>query len=39
MKILKYFIEFIVVSVLFLIFKILGYRLSSNFGSFIGKIF
>ncbi len=39
MKILKYFIEFIIVSVLFLIFKILGYRLSSNFGSFIGKIF
>ena len=38
-KILKYFIEFIVVDSLFLIFKILGYRLSSNFGSFIGKIF
>ena len=39
MKILKYFVEFIIISILFLIFKILGYRLSSNLGGFIGQIF
>ena len=39
MKILKYFFEFIIISILFLIFKMLGYKLSSNLGGFIGQIF
>lgn len=39
MKILKYFFEFIIISTLFLIFKMLGYKLSSNLGGFIGQIF
>jgi len=37
MKILKYFIEFIFIIFLFAIFKILGFKLSSNFGSWIGR--
>tara|TARA_Y100000817_G_C16369486_1_gene329631 strand:- start:33 stop:395 length:363 start_codon:yes stop_codon:yes gene_type:complete len=39
MKKIIYFIEFILVRLLFLIFKILGYRLASNLGFFIGKNF
>ena len=37
MKIIKYFFEFIFISVLLLLFKILGYRLASNVGAFIGR--
>ena len=37
MKSLIYLIEFIFISLLFVIFKILGYKLASNFGFFIGK--
>ena len=36
MKILKYFIEFLFIIILFIIFKILGIKYASNFGSFIG---
>tara|TARA_B100000989_G_scaffold287774_1_gene257734 strand:+ start:8463 stop:9326 length:864 start_codon:yes stop_codon:yes gene_type:complete len=39
MKILKYFIEFIIIKFLFIIFKIIGYKNSSNLGAIIGKIF
>ena len=39
MKIIKYFFEFIFVSVFFIIFKIIGYKNASNLGSFIGRIF
>ena len=39
MKIVIYFFEFILVSLLLIIFKILGYKLASNFGFFIGKTF
>ena len=39
MKIVIYFIEFILISFLLIIFKILGYKLASNFGFFIGKTF
>jgi len=39
MKIIKYFLEFIFISILFLIFKIIGYKNSSNLGETIGKIF
>ena len=38
MKIIKYFIEFIFIIILFIVFKILGYKLASNFGSFIGGL-
>ena len=39
MKTVIYFFEFVLVSLLLIIFKILGYKLASNFGFFIGKIF
>ena len=39
MKILKYFIEFIFIVFLFTLFKILGFKLSSNIGGQIGKLF
>ncbi len=37
MKIIKYFFEFIFIFTFFFIFKIIGYKNASNFGSFIGK--
>ena len=39
MKKLIYFIEFIFVYLLFIFFKLLGYRISSNLGNLIGKFF
>ena len=39
MKTVIYFFEFILISLLLVIFKILGYKLASNFGFFIGKTF
>tara|TARA_B100000214_G_scaffold373574_1_gene354182 strand:+ start:695 stop:1555 length:861 start_codon:yes stop_codon:yes gene_type:complete len=39
MKLLKYFFEFIFIYILFLIFKIIGYKNSSNLGEKIGKFF
>ena len=39
MKIVRYFIEFILVIFFFLIFKIIGLKLSSNLGEYIGKYF
>ena len=39
MKTVIYFFEFVLVSLLLIIFKILGYKLASNFGFFIGKTF
>ena len=39
MKTFIYFFEFVLVSLLLIIFKILGYKLASNFGFFIGKTF
>jgi len=38
MKIIKYFFEFLIVVILFFIFKILGFKLASNFGGFLGKL-
>ena len=35
MKILKYFLEFIIISILFLIFKIIGYKFATYVGSLI----
>ena len=37
MKIIKYFFEFIFIVILFIIFKILGFKLASNMGGYIGK--
>ena len=39
MKKIIYFIEFLIVSLFFIISKLLGYRLGSNFGFYIGKTF
>ena len=39
MKKIIYFLEFILVYALFIVFKIIGYKGSSNLGFFIGKIF
>jgi KDO2-lipid IV(A) lauroyltransferase len=39
MKIFRYFLEFVIVIIFFLIFKIIGLKLSSNFGEIIGKYF
>ena len=39
MKKLIYFIEFVIVYFLFIFFKLLGYRISSNLGNLIGKFF
>ena len=37
MKIVQYFLEFIFIVILFIIFKILGFKLASNMGGYIGK--
>ena len=37
MKLVKYFFEFIIIITFFFIFKIIGYKNSSNFGRLIGK--
>ena len=39
MKYIKYFIQFLIIIFLFFIFKLLGYKNSSNFGANIGKLF
>ena len=39
MKKIIYFLEFILVYIFFIVFKIIGYKASSNLGFFIGKIF
>ena len=39
MKYFKYFTQFIFIMFLLILFKILGYKKASNFGSIIGRIF
>ena len=39
MKVIKHFLEFFFISILFFIFKIIGYKNASNLGEKIGKIF
>ena len=39
MKIFKYLIQFLIISIFFIIFKILGYKIASDFGAFIGSFF
>ncbi len=38
MKLVKYFFEYIIITVLFIIFKIIGYKNASELGEKIGKI-
>ena len=38
MKKIRYLVEFIIVSTLFILFKFIGYKNSSNFGAIIGKV-
>ena len=38
MKSIKYFIQFIIINLLFFIFRILGYKNASNLGSLIGLL-
>jgi len=38
MKTIKYFLEFIFIGILFIIFKMIGYRLASNFGALMGGL-
>jgi KDO2-lipid IV(A) lauroyltransferase len=39
MKIIRYFLEFVIVIIFFLIFKVIGLKLSSDFGEILGKYF
>ena len=39
MKLIKYFFEYIIIKLLFFIFKLIGYKISSNLGEIIGKNF
>jgi KDO2-lipid IV(A) lauroyltransferase len=39
MKIIRYFLEFVIVIIFFLIFKIIGLKLSSDLGEIIGEYF
>ena len=39
MKIIRYFLEFVIVIIFFLVFKIIGLKLSSDLGEIIGKYF
>ena len=38
MKKIAYLLEFILIKILFILFQLIGYRLSSNLGFFIGKV-
>ena len=39
MKIFIYLIQFLIISLLLVLFKLLGYRMASNFGGLIGTFF
>ena len=39
MKLVKYLLEYILIIILFILFKLLGYRIASNLGCFLGKTF
>ena len=39
MKLIKYFFEYILIVILFILFKLLGYRMASELGCFFGKTF
>ena len=39
MKFIRYFFEYILIIILFILFKLLGYRIASEFGYLLGKTF
>ena len=39
MKLVKYLFEYILIIILFILFKLLGYRIASDLGCFLGKTF
>ena len=39
MKLIRYFFEYILIIILFILFKLLGYRIASEFGYLLGKTF
>ena len=39
MRLIRYFLEYIAIIILFILFKLLGYRIASELGYFIGKTF
>ena len=39
MKLVKYLLEYILIIILFILFKLLGYRIASDLGCFLGKTF
>ena len=39
MKLVKYLLEYILIIILFVLFKLLGYRIASDLGCFLGKTF
>ena len=39
MRLIRYFFEYIAIIILFGLFKLLGYRIASELGYFIGKTF
>ena len=39
MKFIRYFFEYILIIILFLLFKLLGYKISSEVGCLLGKTF
>jgi KDO2-lipid IV(A) lauroyltransferase len=39
MKLIKYFFEFVIIILLFLLFKLLGYKISSKFSGFFFRLF
>ncbi len=39
MKLVKYFFEYILIIILFILFKLVGYRIASELGCFLGKTF
>ena len=39
MRLIRYFLEYILIIILFGLFKLLGYRIASEFGCFLGKTF
>jgi len=39
MRLVKYLFEYILIIILFVLFKLLGYRIASDFGCFLGKTF
>ena len=39
MKFVRYFFEYILIIILFILFKLLGYKIASEFGYLLGKTF